>query len=121
MANNGNLKPFKKGQSGNPKGKQKKLVGYTITMLESEGYAQVTAGQVKQVYTLLITLTEERLKVLTADPETPMLYRIVAKKILSKEGFETVEQMLDRAHGKATQPIEGAIQPPTINIIMPNE
>ena len=121
MANNDNLKPpFQKGRKKTG-GKQKKLVGYTITMLESEGYAQVTAGQIKQVYTLLITLPEERLKVLTADPETPMLYRIVSKKILSKEGFETVEQMLDRAHGKATQPIEGGAILPTINIIMPNE
>ena len=92
---------FKKGNTRG-KGRPKKLVSYTLDLLKKEGCEQVSAEQVKQIYTLLISLSQERLMVLANDKDTPMLYRIVAKEILSKKGFEVIEKMLDRAHGKAT-------------------
>jgi len=101
MANNQNLKPFQKGHKLG-KGRPKKLLGYTLELLESEGHAYATPEQIKQVYTILITLTQERLTALAKDTDTPMLYRIVAKEILGLKGFEIIERMLDRAHGKAT-------------------
>ena len=101
MANNDNLKPFKKGHKL-AKGRPKKLVSAVIVMLKEEGNEEVTAEHVKQVYTLLIGLTQDRLKSLALDNDVPMLYRIVAKEILGGKGFEIIEKMLDRAHGKAT-------------------
>jgi hypothetical protein len=112
-----NLKPFQKGR-GKTGGKQKKLVSYTLDLLESEGYKNVTPEQIKQVYTILITLTQERLTALAKDTETPMLYRIVAKEILGLKGFEIIERMLDRAHGKATTPVEhsGSVETKIISV-----
>ena len=32
-----------------------------------------------------------------------MLFSVIAKEIIGKKGFEVIERMLDRAHGKASQ------------------
>ncbi len=87
-------------------GRKKKLVSYTLDLLKEEGHEEVSAEQVKQIYTVLISLSQDRLIALGNDKETPMLYRIVTKEILSKRGFEVIEKMLDRAHGKATSKTE---------------
>ena len=39
-----------------------------------------------------------------------MLMRIVAKKLLGKDGDKMIETILDRAHGKARQIHEGKIE-----------
>ena len=83
-------------------GRKKKLVSYTIDLLKSEGFEQVSEEQIRQIYTLLISLPQERLIALASDNDVPMLYRIVTKEVLGKKGFEMIEKMLDRAHGKAT-------------------
>ena len=98
----GNKQRFSDTNPPKNQGSKKKLVSYVLDLLKDEGYEQVSEGQIKQIYTLLISLPQERLMVLANDKDTPMLYRIVTKEILSKKGFEVIEKMLDRAHGKAT-------------------
>jgi len=58
----------------------------------------------------MIVLTESELKVIEEDEVMPMIMRIVAKNILSDRGFETMERIMDRIHGKPTQRVYESIQ-----------
>ncbi len=105
MANNknnrDNLKNFKKGISGNPKGRPKKLVSFILDELKNEGEL-VTRSMVEQTYQVLMSLTKAKLLAIVKDDDQPMINRIVGKEMLSKKGFEVIEKMLDRANGRPT-------------------
>ena len=94
---------FKKGQSGNPKGRPPRLVSSVLKELQEKGHERVSKGAVRDVYEYLIGLNKEELTKLSKDKKTPMLFSVIAKEIIGKKGFEVIERMLDRAHGKASQ------------------
>jgi len=94
---------FKKGQSGNPKGQPKKVLSRVNEQLREEGYTAASANNIVEAYSILINIDEERIKSIISDNSYPMLMRIVAKEMLSKNGAEMIEKILDRAHGKAIQ------------------
>lgn len=94
---------WKKGQSGNPNGRPKKVFSTVLDSLKKKGYEKVSKSQVRDAYEYLVGIDEKQLKAIVTDIETPMLFRVVGKEILSKKGFEIIEKMLDRAHGKAAQ------------------
>ena len=48
----------------------------------------------------MIQLSEPELKPLMKDMTKPILVRIIAKNLLDKKGFDIIERMIDRAHGK---------------------
>jgi len=99
-------KPYKKGQSGNPNGRPKKLVSAVIADLKAEGYEEVTASQVKEAYQLFIGLSRVKVVEIANDENQSMLFIRVARAILDNKGFDVIEKMLDRAHGKATNKTE---------------
>ena len=90
-------------KSGNIKnvGRPKKLLSNLNEQLKAEGYLPATNGNVMEAFNLLINLDEDRIKAIIGDVSYPMLMRIVAKEMLSKNGAEMIEKILDRAHGKA--------------------
>lgn len=94
---------FKKGQSGNPKGRPPKLVSHVLNQLKEEGREKVSKSQVREVYEYLIGLDAAKLRLIKNDKNIPMLFKLVAEGILSKKGFDILERLLDRAQGKATQ------------------
>lgn len=96
------LKPhqFKKGQSGNPKGRKPLSVQSICAQLKKEGYKQFSKADVQHIYLYCMTLGEERMKQLVNDKETPFIVRLCIKTLMGKKGFETAEKMLDRALGK---------------------
>ena len=95
--------PFKKGQSGNPKGQPRKVLSRINQELIKDGFSPASSANVIEAYNILINLTEEKIKAIITDGSYPMFLRIVAKEMLSKGGPDMIERMLDRAHGKAIQ------------------
>ncbi len=111
MSNNNpipNNKPFKKGQSGNPKGRPPKLVSFLNKELQKEGFEPVSNAHVIDAYRTLLNLPLSKI-VNIASKETdeyPMLYKLVAKELTGKRGAEMLGKLLDRAYGRPSQSIE---------------
>lgn len=91
---------FKKGQSGNAKGRPPLTVQSICKQLKKEGYKEFGKSDVSKVYLYCMSMGEERMKQLVNDKETPFIVRLCIKSLLSKKGFEYAEKMLDRSLGK---------------------
>lgn len=102
---NENLIPFKKGQSGNPKGRPRLLVSSVIKEMEGMGVEKVSQEQVKDAFLRLMNLEIDEVSKKMKDKTQPALIRIVGKAMLSGKGFEIIERMLDRAIGKAEEAV----------------
>jgi hypothetical protein len=100
-----NLKPWRKGQSGNPKGRPKKLVSSLLSELQKEGYAGTTKAEIEATCLILINLPVDRLAAIVKDEKAPLLFRATAKKLLSTDGYKAVLELIERAIGKAHQSI----------------
>jgi hypothetical protein len=111
-----NLKPFDKGQSGNPNGRPRKLISETINELKAEGVVETSTTEIKAVYLMLINLTIPELEQRVKDGKQSALVRIVGKAILSNKGYEIIEKMLDRAIGKAENKIDHTTKGESLNI-----
>lgn len=96
---------FEKGESGNPKGRPPLLVNAIIKQFKEAGYEKVSKSQVKEAYEYMMGLDESKIKEIASNDKAPMLMRIVARTLVKRKHgqFEVLEQMLDRAHGKAAQ------------------
>lgn len=108
MANpnaNLNLPPehlWKKGQSGNPKGRPKKL----LSKLKDKGYNKY---EINWTIENLIAMTVDELKEVKKDKENTVLERIVATALLNsykKGSLYAIDNLLTRAHGAPKQQIE---------------
>lgn len=99
--NDENLKPFVKADPRiNRKGRPKKLVSTVLDELAAEGYVPITKAQVEMTYKNMISLGEDKLREIGMNKELPMIFRILAREILKTRGFDVVERMIDRVHGK---------------------
>ena len=98
--------PFKPGESGNPDGRPPLLLSTIVAELRAKGYERATAGTVADAFETLLNVPEDVLKTMVGDPKAPMSVRIVGKAMLTAKGWEVLQAMLDRAHGKAKQAID---------------
>lgn len=96
---------WKKGQSGNPFGRQPETVRQVGSTLLRMGYEPMSIAAIRQSYMLIVTLDEKKIAELMVDKRNPMFIRIIAKRILAKDGFEIIEKMIDRVYGKPKQEI----------------
>lgn len=97
---------FKKGQSGNPKGRAPKRLTAILKELKSKGYEAVNKQNVSEAYQLLLALNTEEITEIAADETQPMILQIVARELMGKNANFMLETMLDRSQGKATQKTE---------------
>lgn len=95
-----------KGETRNPNGRPRKLVGDVIKDLEEAGVKPATKTEIQDCYLRLINLEMQEIEARVKDVKQPALVRIVGKAILSGKGFEIIEKMLDRSIGKAEQKME---------------
>lgn len=95
---NANLKPYKKGESGNPKGRPKGLLDFnTRVNIAIDRLANEFVKQHNNKHKDKITLDD-------VDIMGDVFAQLVNK---ARSGdLKAVDSLLDRAYGKATQPVE---------------
>lgn len=119
-----NLKPaWQKGQSGNPKGRPKKLFSEMAKELREQGYESVTPARLVEAYEMLLALPADKLKEIMQDDNQPVIFKVLIKALTGSKGIDVIEKMLDRAHGKPKQTsyIGGIEDEPPIQIVIRGE
>ena len=86
-------------KTGQPK-KGISLVNYELKVM---WYDPASKADIQENYMAMLQLSESELKTLLKQLDKPMIVRIIAKNLLDKRGFDIVERMIDRAHGKAEE------------------
>jgi hypothetical protein len=104
---NEHLNQCSPGQSGNPAGRPPKTVKSVISELLANGHEPVKAPDVRAIIEAMLALPIEEVTRLVQDDKQPAIIRITGRRLLDKsKGFEGLQTLLDRAHGKATQPTD---------------
>lgn len=109
--NEQNLKPYKKGQSGNPKGRPKK---YVLT-LKKEGYKLTEINDTIQA---MVSMNIEELKKVYENDNSTILEKTVAAALrngLKKGQLESIETLLNRVYGKPKEKVDITTQGDKIN------
>ncbi len=106
-----NLIPFKKGQSGNPKGRPRKFV----CLLKDMGYNKQDIDTTIQN---MMAMTIEELAEVFKDSKATVLEKTVAnaiKKGIEKGSLYSMETLLSRVYGSPKQEVDQTIKA-TLNI-----
>lgn len=100
--NGGTINRWEKGESGNPRGSQtRKLTRTIIKELEAKGIKGLKPGDVIAIFQTLLDSTFDELKAISEDDNAPYFVRRTATEMTKGKGWEIMERMIDRAHGKA--------------------
>ena len=106
QAHGGSITLAEKGDVLNPKGPTPKLLSTICAELKAKGYERATANQVADAFETLMNVPQNELADMVKDEKAPMSLRIVGKAMLTAKGWEVLQAMLDRAHGKSKQSID---------------
>lgn len=72
---------WKKGQSGNPKGRPKRTFNVLNDELKKEGYDPLSRGQLVELYSLLFQLPEEKIKEMATRKDNPLAVRLAIQDL----------------------------------------
>lgn len=104
--NGGTLHALEKGETANLAGRPPRLLSTITAELKAKGYERATANQVADAFETLLNVPQDELAKMVKDEKAPMSLRIVGKAMLTAKGWEVLQAMLDRAHGKPRQQVE---------------
>ena len=115
---------MEKGDPGGP-GRPPKLLSTITAELKSKGYERATANQVADAFETLMNVPQNELANMVKDEKAPMSLRIVGKAMLTAKGWEVLQAMLDRAHGKARLSMDmtsggEALPVPVVQVLPPS-
>lgn len=116
----GAVNTFEKGDPGGP-GRPPRLLSTIVAELKAKGYQRATAGTVVEAFEMLMNVPEEELTEMVKDKTQPMSLRIVGKAMLTAKGWDVLQSMMDRVHGKpkATHEHTGTVTVPSVTINVP--
>lgn len=106
MAKEDNLIKFKKGQSGNPKGRPKKWV----STLRDSGYKM---SEVRDCILVMMAMTMDELKDAFENKNATALEKTVAgaiRKSITKGSLYSMETLMDRVFGKPRETIDSQVE-----------
>ena len=112
MSSLDNLKPFKKGQSGNPKGRPRKMV----TKLKDIGYSM---SEINDTIQNMLGMTIAELKEIAQNDHATILEKTIATglgKSLNKGSLYVLETLLSRRYGRPVDTIDQTLTIPNANI-----
>lgn len=92
---------FKKGESGNPSGRPKKLV----TLLKEQGYKQ---GEINDTIQSMLSLSIDELKQIHDDSDATILEKTIANALYKswrKGSLYSIEILLSRTFGKPKESV----------------
>ncbi len=96
-----------KGETANPFGRPRKLISDVLHQMKEAGIKPVKPRDVVDAYESLLNLDEEDIVKVVNNKKLPYFMRLVASAMTRKgHGFEIVERMIDRAHGRAKETME---------------
>ena len=102
-----NTKGFDKNPNNiNRKGRPRRLVSSIIQDLKEKGIVQVKAIDIVEAFEMLFNLESKEIAEIANNDKNPYFIRRVAKEMLSGKGFDIIERMIDRVHGKPKQSTE---------------
>lgn len=105
-----NLKPpWKKGQSGNPKGRPRKIIGKLEKLIGEEFALDLSKAEKYQILEWALEKNKEELQSIVDDEKQPAFLVCVANSILGdikNKRIITVEALFDRIFGKPKQSVE---------------
>jgi len=114
--NGGVLKLAEKGDVFNPAGRPKKLVTELIQELRDAGCERLTPNAIREVSEYLLSLPIPDLVRMGSDPAQSAFIRIMCKGLVGSKGWESVQAVLDRVHGKPKQSLDISEQIPESSV-----
>jgi len=107
MANEENLKSWKPGESGNPKGRPRKSFGSINKELKAKGVEPLSKSDLLDAYALVFNSTDKELTELKDDQATPYALTIIIEELKDKRTRgKALQDYRDYVYGRAVENLE---------------
>lgn len=107
-----NLIPFKKGQSGNPDGRPKKIENVLTDYFLAEHNLKLTKSQSQDIIRTILGKTRAELMELAKNDNLPFWVALIAKKAtrdFEKGSIHILDVLFDRVYGKPKEEVDHVI------------